>query len=101
MASSAFVRTETGSRGISRRALLKGGAVAAAALALPTAFWTRKAHAAPLNSGDHLPILIIGSGYGGAVAALRLTQAGHHVHIVEMGRAWDTPGGDGKIFSEM
>ena len=29
--------------------------------------------------------LIIGSGYGGAVAALRLTEAGHKVLMIEMG----------------
>lgn len=35
------------------------------------------------------------------LAALRLTQAGIATHIVEMGRSWDTPGPDGKIFSGM
>ncbi|MFD4468735.1 GMC oxidoreductase [Rhodococcus sp. NPDC058505] len=54
-----------------------------------------------LNSGDRVPALIIGSGYGGAVTALRLAKAGIHAHVVEMGRAWDTPGSDGKIFSGM
>lgn len=78
------------SRGVSRRTVLKGGALAAAAIALPAAFWMRKAWAAPIQSGDRVPFLIIGTGYGGAVAALRLTQAGHHVHMLEMGKAWDT-----------
>lgn len=54
-----------------------------------------------LASGDRIPVLIIGSGYGGAVTALRLAQAGIDSHIVEMGKAWDTPGADGKIFSPM
>ncbi|WP_209648586.1 GMC oxidoreductase [Kibdelosporangium banguiense] len=54
---------------------------------------------APISSGAHVPVLVIGTGYGGSVAALRLTQAGVDVHMVEMGMAWDTPGTDGKIFA--
>ncbi|WP_456238384.1 GMC family oxidoreductase N-terminal domain-containing protein [Prescottella defluvii] len=54
-----------------------------------------------LADGDRIPALVIGSGYGGAVAALRLTQAGIPTQLVEMGRAWDTPGSDGKIFCGM
>ncbi|WP_329521934.1 GMC oxidoreductase [Spirillospora sp. NBC_01491] len=42
---------------------------------------------------------MIGTGYGGSVAALRLAQAGVDVHMIEMGMAWDTPGSDGKIFA--
>jgi cholesterol oxidase len=72
------------------------------ALALPS--WWTAAVATPrqaLASGDHVPALVIGSGYGGAVAALRLTQAGVATHIVEMGQSWTTPGSDGKIFCDM
>ncbi|MET0234183.1 MAG: GMC oxidoreductase [Kibdelosporangium sp.] len=54
---------------------------------------------APIPSGSHVPVLVIGTGYGGSVTALRLAQAGVDVHMVEMGMAWDTPGSDGKIFS--
>jgi cholesterol oxidase len=86
------------SRGPSRRSVLKGGAAAVAALAVPSALWTAKAAAAALATGDHVPALVIGSGYGGAVTALRLTQAGINTHVVEMGMAWTTPGSDGKIF---
>ncbi|MFD7713890.1 GMC oxidoreductase, partial [Streptomyces sp. NPDC059786] len=46
-----------------------------------------------------VPVLIVGTGYGGSVAALRLAQAGVDVHMAEMGMAWDTPGTDGKIFA--
>ncbi|WP_245788985.1 GMC oxidoreductase [Amycolatopsis marina] len=49
--------------------------------------------------GAHVPVLVIGTGYGGSVAALRLAQAGVDVHMVEMGMSWDTPGSDGKIFA--
>lgn len=87
-------------RGTSRRSLLKGGAAVAAALAVPPAVWASRASAA-LSTGDHVPALIIGSGYGGAVTALRLTQAGINTHVVEMGMAWNTPGSDGKIFSNV
>lgn len=39
--------------------------------------------------------LIIGSGFGGSVAALRLTQAGVRCVMLERGRRWDiTPAGD-------
>jgi cholesterol oxidase len=55
--------------------------------------------AGPIGDGAHVPALIIGTGYGGSVAALRLAQAGVDVHMVEMGQAWDTPGSDGKIFA--
>lgn len=79
---------------ISRRTLLKGSAVALAASPL---LWTDRAYAA-LSDGDHVPALVIGSGYGGSVAALRLTQAGINTHIVEMGMSWTTPGSDGKVF---
>jgi cholesterol oxidase len=87
-------------RALSRRTLLKGGAAAAAGLAVPTV-GAAAASGAALADGDHLAALVIGSGYGGAVAALRLTRAGITTHIVEMGRAWNTPGPDGKVFCSM
>ncbi|GIF22768.1 cholesterol oxidase [Actinoplanes tereljensis] len=73
---------------VRRRTLLK-----AAALAVPAA--------AALANGDHVPALVIGSGYGGAVAALRLTQAGIATVVVEMGMNWNTPGSDGNVFCDM
>ncbi|MDG3011542.1 GMC family oxidoreductase [Rhodococcus sp. D2-41] len=72
------------------------------ALALPS-LWTAAA-AAPrkmLATGDRVPALVIGSGYGGAVTALRLTQAGIPVTMVEMGQNWNAPGSDGKVFCNM
>lgn len=38
------------------------------------------------------PIVIIGSGYGGAVAALRLCEAGKKVCLLEMGLNWEKSG---------
>ncbi|WP_137723039.1 GMC oxidoreductase [Prescottella subtropica] len=80
---------------VSRRRFIAGAGVAAGAVALSATSAT--ASAAPrraLSDGDRIPALVIGSGYGGAVAALRLTQAGIPTQIVEMGRSWDTTGGD-------
>ncbi|KDN23464.1 GMC oxidoreductase [Amycolatopsis rifamycinica] len=56
------------------------------------------AQAAAVTDGARVSALVIGSGYGGSVAALRLAQAGVDVQLVEMGMAWDTPGSDGKVF---
>lgn len=38
------------------------------------------------------PIIIIGSGYGGAVSALRLCEAGKKVLMLEMGMNWGKSG---------
>ncbi|MQY08420.1 GMC oxidoreductase [Actinomadura macrotermitis] len=87
---------------VSRRSFLAGAGAAAGALLLPGA--RTAAAASPrraLATGDHVPALVIGSGYGGAVAALRLTRAGIDTHVVEMGQSWTTPGSDGLIFNSM
>ncbi|MER5524751.1 GMC oxidoreductase [Streptomyces sp. NPDC002677] len=47
---------------------------------------------------DNAPAIVVGSGYGGAVAALRLGQAGVRTLMIEMGRLWNTAGSDGKVF---
>ncbi len=92
-----------GSSGVSRRGFMArtGFILGAAALSgHATAAQARTTGtAAAIGSGDHVPVLVIGTGYGGSVAALRLARAGVHVHMVEMGMAWDTPGADGKIFA--
>ena len=78
---------------VSRRSFIVGtGSI------LATAALAGRAVAA-IGDGAHVPVLVIGTGYGGSVAALRLAQAGVDVQMVEMGMAWDTPGTDGKIFS--
>ncbi|MGW3936596.1 GMC oxidoreductase [Streptomyces phaeochromogenes] len=90
-------------RGVSRRRFITGtgsllGSAALAGQALPAHAATTAA-AAVIEPGAHVPALVIGTGYGGSVAALRLAQAGVDVHMIEMGMAWDTPGSDGKIFA--
>ena len=84
-----------------RRKFLIGTASSLAALAVPGLATTAAAANSLLSNGDHVPVLIIGSGYGGSVAALRLTQAGISTAMVEMGQSWTTPGSDGKIFCNM
>lgn len=92
----------TTSNGISRRTFIAGtssilgvAALGGRAVAAPGSAFA----AGPIQSGAHVPALVIGTGYGGSVAALRLAQAGVDVHMIEMGMAWDTPGSDGKIFA--
>lgn len=78
---------------ISRRNFLAGTSSVLAAATLA-------AHRGPaIEPGTRVPVLVIGTGYGGSVAALRLAQAGVEVHMAEMGMAWDTPGEDGRIFA--
>ncbi|HEY9371754.1 GMC oxidoreductase [Streptomyces sp.] len=95
------------SQGVSRRKIITGtgsilGAAALTGPLVPTtaqAAQAGQAAAPALASGDRVPVLVIGTGYGGSVAALRLARAGVDVHMVEMGMAWDTPGSDGNIFA--
>ncbi|MER5254438.1 MULTISPECIES: GMC oxidoreductase [unclassified Streptomyces] len=96
----------TAPEGVTRRRFIAGtgsilGAVTLSAQAIPPASAQPDATAAagPIGDGARVPVLVIGTGYGGSVAALRLAQAGVDVHMIEMGMAWDTPGSDGKIFA--
>lgn len=102
-------RRDPGVRGLhlSRRGFLAGTGTALGAAALGGGFPAARAAAAtaprstPIANGAHVQALVIGTGYGGSVAALRLAQAGVAVEMVEMGMAWDTPGSDGKIFCNL
>lgn len=94
---------DAGPKGVSRRRFITGtgsilGAVALAGHSAPAQAGVGSA-AAPIDSGAHVPALVIGTGYGGSVAALRLARSGVDVHMIEMGMAWDTAGPDGKIFA--
>ena len=37
-------------------------------------------------------VIVIGSGFGGAIAAKRFTEAGHRVALLELGEDWSVPG---------
>lgn len=92
-----------GSTGISRRAFVAGTGSLLGVAGLAGTSVAARVGAAPaarsIESGAQVPALVIGTGYGGSVAALRLAEAGVEVHMIEMGMAWDTPGEDGKIFA--
>ncbi|OBF44161.1 cholesterol oxidase [Mycobacterium sp. 852002-50816_SCH5313054-b] len=60
---------------------------------------TRRAAATPLRA--HYRAIVVGSGYGGGVSALRLGQAGIETLILEKGRWWNSADADGKRFSRM
>jgi len=53
------------------------------------------------DAPPHFTAIVIGSGYGGGVTALRLGEAGIQTLIIEKGRRWDAPDADGTRFSKM
>ncbi|MEY4766766.1 MAG: hypothetical protein RI907_3439 [Pseudomonadota bacterium] len=55
---------------------------------------------AQLASQGPLPVVIVGTGYGSAVAALRLAEQGFKVVMLEMGQLWTQPAQDGRIYSK-
>lgn len=95
------IHQDLGRARFSRRGLLagSGAALGVAAAGLPTL--AAAPAGAAISSGASVPALVIGTGYGGAVAALRLAQAGVPVEMVEMGMSWTTPGPDGKVFAKV
>ena len=44
----------------------------------------------PPQAPAHVPIAIIGSGFGGSISALRLSEAGKEVAVIERGNRWPT-----------
>ncbi|WP_445081919.1 GMC oxidoreductase [Streptomyces ipomoeae] len=83
---------------LSRRRILGMAALQTAAALGLTRVGLQSARAAEPDAVDTAPAIVIGSGYGAAVAALRLGQAGIRTVVLEMGRLWNTPGADGKVF---
>jgi cholesterol oxidase len=77
-------------RAISRRELLRRGIWASVS---PEVFGSGVQSWA--GHTEFVPALLIGSGYGGAVAALRLAQDGVHTVVLERGKRWPiTPAQD-------
>ncbi|MEW2416152.1 GMC oxidoreductase [Streptomyces sp. NPDC046866] len=83
---------------LTRRHFLGLGALQTAAALGLTRIGLQAAHAAEPPPAAYAPAIVVGSGYGAAVAALRLGQAGVRTVVLEMGRLWNTPGPDGKVF---
>lgn len=76
--------------------------LAAAAMTGTTSIGAARALAAPrADSPAFVPAIVIGTGYGAAVTALRLGEAGIGTVMLEMGQLWNQPGPDGKVFSGM
>ena len=77
----------------SRRQFIQSSVLAAAGAGLAgsgSRVWARHS--------DFVPAIVIGSGFGGAVAALRLGQAGIDTVVIERGRRWPIRG-DGNTFA--
>ncbi|MHB9862425.1 GMC oxidoreductase [Streptomyces sp. YIM S03343] len=85
-------------RQLTRRRLLGIAAMQAAATLGITRITLQAAQGAEPTAVDTAPAIVIGSGYGGAVSALRLGQAGVRTLVLEMGQLWNTPASDGKVF---
>ncbi|MGW1678259.1 GMC oxidoreductase [Saccharopolyspora sp. NPDC002376] len=85
---------------LSRRRFLGFAALNSAALLGLTTISTATALAAT-RTGGTVPAVIVGTGYGAAVTALRLGEAGIPTVMLEMGRLWDTPADDGNVFCNM
>ncbi|WP_424214145.1 GMC oxidoreductase [Streptomyces sp. BI20] len=83
---------------LTRRQFLGSAALSAAATAGFTRIGLSAAHAVEPAPARYAPAIVVGSGYGAAVTALRLGQAGVRTVVLEMGRLWDTAGPDGKVF---
>jgi cholesterol oxidase len=82
-----------------RRKFISATALTAAALA--TTGCKKENMPASIDTHVHQrrKIIIIGSGFGGIIAAHRLTEAGHEVTILERGQKWDVGDGTRRIFA--
>jgi cholesterol oxidase len=76
-------------------------AIHAAAAAGVTGIAIARHAAAGTASGTFSPAVVVGTGYGAAVSALRLAEAGVPTLMLEMGRLWNQPAADGKVFCSM
>lgn len=85
-------------RQLTRRHILGMVALQTAAASGLTRIGLESASAVEPAAVDNAPAIVVGSGYGAAVAALRLGQAGIRTLMIEMGRLWNTAGSDGEIF---
>src|ERR1700743_3882023 len=85
---------------LSRRNFLKVGAgIAVGTAGVEAIELSRDSDSPPVR--QHYRAIVVGSGYGGGVSALRLGEAGVETLILEKGRLWNTADTDGKRFSRM
>jgi len=91
----------TKSNKFDRRKFLAVSSAAALGLAINTSCKKEDSFARPIDGhvDQFKKIIIVGSGFGGSIAAHRLTQAGHEVTLLERGQKWDTGDGTQKIFA--
>lgn len=75
-------------KGLSRREFLGGAAASAAAATVPGTAQSAPTQI-PLTRSEER-VVVIGSGFGGGISALRLAQAGVPVLVLERGRWWKT-----------
>ena len=85
-------------RQLTRRQILGMAALQAAAALGFTRVSLAAAKEVEPDAVESAPAIVVGSGYGGAVAALRRAQAGIRTLVLDMGRLWNTSGPDGKVF---
>ncbi|MFE5550097.1 GMC oxidoreductase [Streptomyces sp. NPDC056534] len=83
---------------LTRRHLLGTAALQAASTFGFTRISLRAAAAEEPEAMQYAPAVVVGSGYGASVAALRLGEAGVETLVLEMGRLWNAPGSDGTVF---
>ncbi|WP_455713039.1 GMC oxidoreductase [Streptomyces pseudovenezuelae] len=85
-------------RQLTRRQILGMAALQTAATLGFTRVGLQSARADEPAAVESAPAIVVGSGYGASVAALRLGQVGIRTLVLEMGRLWNTAGSDGKVF---
>lgn len=72
-----------------RKDFLKIASISTVGASLPVRLLGKTFSLEELQSGSHFDVIIIGSGYGASVSALRLAEAGIKCLMLEMGLDWD------------
>jgi cholesterol oxidase len=86
---------------MSRRRFIGASLGVAVGAAVGAGFLETRRRRPSAISRSHYPAIVVGSGYGGGVSALRLGQAGVQTLIIEKGRHWNAPDEDGRRFTRM